>query len=150
MTPHPQLVQTVLDTTEPRRLAEFYRRLLGYAYRPGDEPAGGSENAVEDGARDEPAWLVLRDSQGTNRLAFQRVERLPRTTWPSPEVPMQMHLDLAVADLASLESQRERAEGLGARLLRDEHDDPDEPLCVFADPAGHPFCIFVARVPVAN
>lgn len=70
MTRHPRLVQTVLDTTEPRRLAEFYRRLLGYAYRPGDEPAGSSESAVEGSVPDEPEWLVLRDTQGTNKLAL--------------------------------------------------------------------------------
>jgi hypothetical protein len=29
-------------------------------------------------------------------------------------------------------------------VLRDRSDDPDEPLRVYADPAGHPFCIFVA------
>jgi hypothetical protein len=29
-------------------------------------------------------------------------------------------------------------------VLLDRTDDPDEPLWVFADPAGHPFCIFVA------
>jgi hypothetical protein len=29
-------------------------------------------------------------------------------------------------------------------LLFDRSDDPDEPLIVYADPAGHPFCIFVA------
>jgi hypothetical protein len=33
---------------------------------------------------------------------------------------------------------------LGARLLLDRSDDQDEPLRVYADPAGHPFCIFVA------
>jgi hypothetical protein len=32
---------------------------------------------------------------------------------------------------------------LGGRLLQDRRDDPDEPLRVYADPAGHPFCIFV-------
>jgi hypothetical protein len=37
--------------------------------------------------------------------------------------------------------------GLGARLLRDRFDDPDEPLYVYADPAGHPFCLFVATPP---
>lgn len=34
----PRLLQTVLDTEDPRRLAEFYRVLLGLAYRRGDEP----------------------------------------------------------------------------------------------------------------
>ncbi len=30
------------------------------------------------------------------------------------------------------------------RILLDRFDDPEEPLYVFADPAGHPFCIFVS------
>ena len=29
-------------------------------------------------------------------------------------------------------------------ILLDRFDDPEEPLYVFADPAGHPFCIFVS------
>ncbi len=29
-------------------------------------------------------------------------------------------------------------------LLLDRTDEADEPLYVFADPSGHPFCIFVA------
>jgi hypothetical protein len=57
---------------------------------------------------------------------------------------MQLHLDLTVPSRADLERQRERAEALGAELLLDRTDDPDEPLYVFADLAGHPFCIFVA------
>ncbi|MFJ3159916.1 VOC family protein [Streptomyces kanasensis] len=136
MTPYPQLLHTVLDTTRPRELAEFYRSLLGLTYRPGDEPPA-------DGTPDEPDWLVLRTSDGVNRLAFQQVERLPRTTWPAHDVPMQAHLDLTVPDAAELTRQRRRAEDLGARLLLDRYDDPDEPLYVLADPAGHPFCIFV-------
>ena len=34
----PALRTVVLDATEARALAEFYRQLLGYVYRPGDEP----------------------------------------------------------------------------------------------------------------
>lgn len=32
---------------------------------------------------------------------------------------------------------------LGAQVLMDRSDDPEEPLRVYADPAGHSFCIFV-------
>jgi len=46
-------------------------------------------------------------------------------------------------DAEALERQRMRAEDLGAELLFDRTDDPDEPLYVFAVPAGHPFCMFV-------
>jgi catechol-2,3-dioxygenase len=137
MTGHPHLLHTVLDTTDVRSLAEFYRRLLGLAYRPGDEPPA-------EGAPDEADWLVLTDGDGVRKLAFQQVDELTRTTWPSPEVPMQLHLDMTVPDRDELERQRQRAQELGARLVLDRTDDEEEPLYVFADLAGHPFCIFVA------
>lgn len=133
MPTYPQMLHTVIDTTAPRGLAEFYRRLLGYRYRDGDAPS-------ED---DEVEWLVLTDSGGTRKLAFQLVAELTATTWPSSEVPMQMHVDFVVGDVDELHRQRKRAEGLGATMLLDRSDDPDEPLYVFGDPAGHPFCIFV-------
>jgi hypothetical protein len=139
MAEHPQLLQTVIDTTDVRALAEFYRQLLGLVYRPGDSPPPQDADDVDDAD-----WLVLRDANGVNKLAFQQVERLERTTWPSPDVPMQLHLDLTVTDVEELERQRERAVSLGAQLLMDRSDDETEPLYVFADPSGHPFCIFVA------
>jgi hypothetical protein len=49
-----------------------------------------------------------------------------------------------VPDVAELDHQHERALALGARLVLDRSDDDEEPLRVYADPAGHPFCIFVA------
>ena len=45
---------------------------------------------------------------------------------------------------ADLDVAHERALALGARLLEDRSDDPEEPLRVYADPAGHPFCIIAA------
>lgn len=137
MAEYPQLLHTVLDTTRPRELAEFYRQLLGLRYRPGDEPPS-------DGAPDEADWLVLVDSDGVRKLAFQLVDRLPRTTWPKHDVPMQLHVDFTVSTPAELQRQRGRAEALGAKLVLDRTDDPHEPLYVFADLSGHPFCIFVA------
>ncbi len=137
MTDYPQLLHTAIDTTDVRGLAEFYRELLGLQYRPGDElPA--------DGAADDSDWLVLVDSSGARKLAFQEVPRLERTTWPEHDVPMQLHVDFTVSSVDELERHRSRAESLGAKLLFDRSDDPDEALYVFADPAGHPFCIFVA------
>ncbi len=137
MAEYPQLLHTVLDTTRPRELAEFYRQLLGLRYRPGDEPPA-------DKASDDADWLVLVDSAGVRKLAFQQVEHLERTTWPQHDVPMQLHVDFTVSSAAELNRQRERAEALGAELRLDRSDDPDEPLYVFVDPSGHPFCIFVA------
>jgi hypothetical protein len=135
----PHLRQVVLDTTDARGLAEFYRQLLGFTYRPGDEPP-------EPGATDERGqdWLVLHQPPGTPRLAFQHVEALRPPTWPDNEVPQQLHLDVTVRSVQELNRQHHRALQLGARLLHDRSDDQDEPLRVYADPAGHPFCLFVA------
>lgn len=135
----PRFLQTVLDTMDARALAEFYRQLLGLRYRPGDEPppAGQPDPQGQD-------WLVLRDADGVNRLAFQQVARLPRATWPEGPIPQQLHLDLTVPNRREFDAQHHRALALGAQLLRDRSDDPEEPLRVYADPSGHPFCIFVA------
>ena len=132
MAEFPRVLHTVIDTTDVRALAEFYRELLGLTYRPGDETPTEGED-----------WLVLRDAGDTNMLAFQLVDRLERTTWPDPAVPMQLHLDFTVSGTEELERQRARAVELGATVIMDRSDDPDEPLYVFADPSGHPFCIFV-------
>jgi hypothetical protein len=44
-----------------------------------------------------------------------------------------------------LEAQHEPALALGAHLLQDRADHPDEPLGFDADPSGHPFWIFVGQ-----
>jgi len=136
-TAYPRLMHTALDTEDARGLAEFYRELLRLHYRPGDEPpAEGPDDAD---------WLVLLDADGVRRLAFQRVdEPLPRPTWPSHDVPMQLHVDYAVPSSVELERHRDRAVALGAEVLLDRTGDEDEPLVVLADPAGHPFCLLVA------
>ena len=138
----PQLRQVVLDTENARELAEFYRQLLGLSYRPGDEPPppGEPDPAGTD-------WLVLRDPAGSARIAFAQVASLPSATWSDGPRPQQLHLDLTVPTAADLDGQHERVLALGARLLLDRASDPDEPLRVYADPAGHPFCIFVAGPP---
>ena len=144
----PFVTQTVLDCPHPRALAEFYRELLGYAYRPGDEPpsAGADDPRGED-------WLVLRpgpDAADSGRgLAFQaNAEYVPPVWTPGPDRPgdqqMMLHLDLTVPDRESLETQRARVLELGGAQVLDRTDDEGEPLYVFTDPAGHPFCIFVA------
>ncbi|GIE97139.1 VOC family protein [Paractinoplanes rishiriensis] len=139
MTVYPALRQMVLDSTNVRTLAEFYRRLFGLQYRPGDEPpaAGAPDERGQD-------WLVLQNPHGGIQLAFQQVEELPKATWPERGVPQQAHLDTTVESVQELDAQHERALGLGASLLYDRSADPDEPLRVYADPDGHPFCVFVA------
>jgi catechol 2,3-dioxygenase-like lactoylglutathione lyase family enzyme len=137
-TTYPVLLQTVLDTTGARALAEFYRELLGLRYRAGDEPPAAGE--PDPRGHD---WLVLCAPDGTRRLAFQQVDALPAATWPdSSTVPQQLHLDLMVPSRSELDRQHDRALALGARVLEDRSDDPGEALRVYADPSGHPFCIF--------
>jgi catechol 2,3-dioxygenase-like lactoylglutathione lyase family enzyme len=134
---YPKLMHTALDTTDARGLADFYRQLLGLRYRPGDEPPS-------HGTSDDADWLVLVDDDGERKLAFQQVSTLPRSTWPSHDVPMQMHLDFAVPTVEDLQRHRRHAEELGAKVLLDRTEDDGEPLYVLADPAGHPFCLLVA------
>jgi hypothetical protein len=133
-----RLVQTVLDTTNPRQLAEFYRQLLGWSYPPDHEPppAGQPDPDGDD-------WLNLRAPGGGHGLAFQKTERLARSTWPSPEVPQQLHLDIEVGTREELDAEHERVLALGGEMIFDRSDDEQEPLRVYADPAGHPFCLFV-------
>lgn len=135
----PTFEQVVLDTTDARALAEFYRELLGLTYRPGDEPP--TDGSPDGRGAD---WLVLLRPDGGRGLAFQQVAALAEVTWPEGPVPQQLHLDLSVPTAADLDAQHERVQRLGARVLHDRRDDPEEPLYVYADPSGHPFCIFVA------
>lgn len=131
--------QVVLDGTDVRRLAEFYRALFGWDYRPGDEPPAPGE--PDPNGED---WLVLRNPDNGIGLAFQQVDALPEPTWPDPQVPQMAHLDCTVPDVAALDAEHERVLGLGGRLRFDRTDDPEEPLRVYADPAGHLFCVFVS------
>ena len=133
----PTIAQTVIDCPNPRELAEFYRQLYDLSYRSGDEkPPDGEPDPDGDD------WLVLRNDNGPN-LAFQKVAELPRSTWPRGPYFQMMHLDTYVESAEELVAARDRAVELGAEVLFDRFDDPDEPLYVFADPAGHPLCIFV-------
>jgi Glyoxalase-like domain len=104
----PALRAVALDAMDARAVAEFYRQLLGYVYRPGDEPPPTGQ----------------RDTQGEEWLV--------------------LILDMTVANVDQLAAQRDRAVSLGATVLLDQASDPNEPLYVFGDPAGHPFCIFVS------
>ena len=80
----PVLMHTALDATDCRALAEFYRVFLGLRYRPGDEvPASG----------DDADWLVLLDGNGRRVIAVNQVQTLVRPTWPTDEIPKQMHHD---------------------------------------------------------
>ncbi|TWS23208.1 VOC family protein [Tsukamurella sputi] len=132
----PRFRQVVLDAADARRSAEFYRALLGLDYLPGTEPRAGI---------DDPDFIVLVDVDGRRVLAFQTVPAFARSTWPSMDVPQQLHLDFAARDLAEMPEHHDRVLELGGTLVEDRIDDPDDPLRVYADLDGHPFCIFVAE-----
>jgi catechol 2,3-dioxygenase-like lactoylglutathione lyase family enzyme len=121
-TPAFQLTATVLDAPDPRALAEFYSRLLGW-------PIG----------RDEPGWVTLRPPGGGPGLSFQHEPIHARPTWPAAagEQQMQLHLDIEVDDL---ESAGARAVAAGATPAEFQ---PQDDVRVYLDPAGHPFCLWV-------
>lgn len=133
---YPILLHAAIDARDCRGLAEFYRQLLGLHYRQGDEPLTG-------GSLDDADWLVLLDADNNRVVTIQRKKDTSPPTWPSEDVPMQIHMDFKVPTVEELERHRAHAEELGARVLYDRSQDEGEPLYVLADPAGHPFCLLV-------
>ncbi|WP_335938422.1 VOC family protein [Streptomyces sp. PTD5-9] len=108
----------VLDCPDPVALAGFYAGLLG--------------GAVED---DGDGWVELTGTGGA-LLAFQAAPGHVPPRWPGEDGAQQFHLDLTVPDLDAAERE---ALALGATVL--EAEDRDRSFRVYADPAGHPFCL---------
>ncbi|MFF0548777.1 VOC family protein [Streptomyces sp. NPDC004311] len=119
-----ELQCVVLDCPEPRVLAAFYRTLLG-----GDVDRPDRRWSVDE------TWSTLHTPSGTV-LAFQYAADHRPPAWPDPARPQQFHLDLGVPDLDRAEEQVLLA---GATLL--ERGDDRRGWRVYADPAGHPFCL---------
>lgn len=114
----------VLDCPDVLELAEFYRSLLG-----------GTVNQPDRRWSIDDSWATLHTGSGLV-LAFQRADDHQPPQWPDPARPQQFHLDIGVEDLDRAEQQ---VLALGARLL-----DPgtgSRSWRVYADPAGHPFCL---------
>jgi catechol 2,3-dioxygenase-like lactoylglutathione lyase family enzyme len=110
-----RLYSTVIDCPRPDELARFYEEVLGL-----------SRTYTDDD------WVTIGD--GPSRISFQRAPDLREPQWPDPERPQQFHLDIEVDDIDAAD---ERVLKLGARRLPGEGDD----FRVYADPAGHPFCL---------
>lgn len=108
-----RLHHVVLDCPDPDALAAFYADLLGQPVTYRDED-----------------WVVVAANDTTSGLAFQRSPDHRPPTWPDPAVPQQFHLDVMVEDVAAAGP---RVLALGATKLAGED--------VYADPAGHPFCL---------
>ncbi|WP_053914173.1 VOC family protein [Streptomyces sp. SCSIO 75703] len=112
-----ELGAVVLDCRAPRALAGFYAGLLG--------------GTVEG----EGDWIDLR-LPGGRVLSFQAAPGHVPPVWPAPDRSQQAHLDLTVTDLDA--SERAALE-LGATPL--DTEDRTRAFRVYADPAGHPFCL---------
>lgn len=105
----------VIDCPAPRELASCYEELLGM-------------RRVEDGHD----WVSI-SAPGAPSIGFQQVSGFSPASWPDPERPPRVHIDVEVDDLQRAEEQ---ALALGARLL-----ESGTWFRVYADPAGHPFCL---------
>ena len=110
-----RLFAVTVDAPDTSGLARFYADLTG-----------------TEVAYDGPEGALV--SAGGKSVMFQRIGDYNPPRWPDPEHPQQAHLDLAVEDLDAGEA---RALELGATRL----DGGGERFRVFADPAGHPFCL---------
>jgi hypothetical protein len=88
---------------------------------------------------EDEAWHSVIDAAGQWRIGVQLAPNHVPPDWPDGTPQQQVHLDLHVDDPRTA---HEEAIALGARLLQPASDlDSDEGHQVYADPAGHPFCI---------
>ncbi|MGW4371467.1 VOC family protein [Nocardia takedensis] len=111
------LRSVVLDCPEPRKLAEFYGRLMG-----------------GDIVTDDPDWVVLADPSG-QRFAFQIAPDYRPPEFPDTTGSQQFHLDVLVEDVDAAEKKVLAA---GATLVQAETDGK---FRVYRDPVGHTFCL---------
>ena len=111
-----QLHSVVIDAPDAHALATFYARLLGMEVKgsPGDD------------------WVVITGAG--YRIAFQQAPDLQVPDWPDPDRPQQFHLDIRVDDI---EAYEKLVLSMGATFL----SAAESGFRVYADPAGHPFCL---------
>jgi catechol-2,3-dioxygenase len=114
----PVLFAVTIDAPDAIGLARFYAELMGM-----EVTYEGPEGGFISGGNN-------------NNVLFQQVSEYTPPRWPDPAAPQQAHLDVEVADLDTGEA---RALELGATRLPGGR----ETFRVFADPAGHPFCLTV-------
>lgn len=108
----------VFDAADLAAESEFWAGLLG-----------GTADAEDD-------WhTVFVD--GKAQLGFQLAPNHVPPEWPGG-TPQQIHLDLYVDDV---EAAHEEARALGAKLLQPADIGSAHGFQVYADPAGHPFCL---------
>ncbi len=86
---------------------------------------------------DDPAFHCVLDSADQWRVGVQLAPGYVPPGWPDG-APQQVHMDLHVTNPIAA---HEEATLLGAVLLRPDDLESQEGHQVYADPAGHPFCI---------
>lgn len=89
--------------------------------------------------------VVLDAADGEWVMGVQHAPDHVPPDWPGGPQQQQVHLDLHVDDLAEAQ---ERVASLGGRCLQEARRPADNPegsemFAVWADPAGHPFCLGV-------
>ncbi len=114
----------VFDCPDPSALASFYADLLNGQLDTSD-----------------PEWCEMHVGDPPFKLAFQRATPYSAPDWPDG-TPQQLHLDLTVSDLRAAGL---RAAELGAVVLTGTLEEPGCTWVVYADPAGHPFCLCQER-----
>jgi hypothetical protein len=113
------LARVVIDCADPPVLARFWSALLDMPRRVEESP---------------DRIVIARSDASLPMIAVQRVAGYQPPRWPDPDYPAQMHFDIAFDDRAPKERL---ALDLGATRLP-----PQGGSCpVYADPAGHPFCL---------
>jgi catechol 2,3-dioxygenase-like lactoylglutathione lyase family enzyme len=133
--PQMSVTSVTIGAPDPRKLAAFYARLLGWPVVHEDPPPPGAP--PEDG------WAQLRPPPGGTgpTLNFEYEAQFVRPTWPSVAGHQNSteHLDILVADLTAAVAWA----GEAGAVLADFQ--PQEHVRVMFDPAGHPFCLFTAE-----
>jgi catechol 2,3-dioxygenase-like lactoylglutathione lyase family enzyme len=129
-----RVTSVTISAPDPRALAAFYSALLGW-------PVTTSEPA-RPGFPAEDGWAQMRppDPGAGPTLNFEYEQHFVPPVWPSVdgEQQIQTHLDIAVTDLDSAVAW---AEQTGATVAGHQ---PQAEVRVMLDPAGHPFCLFLA------
>ena len=115
-----KLTQLVLECDDPERLARFWQEILDLP-----EPEGDSD------------WLTLR-WEPVGRFSFHRVAGYRPPAWPGEHGEQQVHFDLLVDDMDDACLAVEQG---GAHPLTDVVDPGPKAWRIYADPAGHPFCL---------
>ncbi|HEV7657879.1 MAG TPA: VOC family protein [Mycobacteriales bacterium] len=111
------LFTATIDAPDAAGLARFYADLTGM-----EVTYEGPEGA-----------LIAGDGRN---LMFQQIADYTPPQWPDPAHPQQGHTDVFIDDLDAGEA---RALELGATRLPGQGRD----FRVYADPAGHPFCLCI-------